>query len=104
MIARTWTCTCPPKHKNGFLDHLRKTGIHDASAVPGYMGAKVMQKSTSQKVEITLVTFWQSMKHIQDFAGSDVTRAKLYPGDEQFEIAPDNTVKHYSVAVAPLSD
>ena len=49
------------------------------------------------EVEITLVTYWRAAEDIAAFAGENVFKARLYPGDEIYEIVPDHEVRHYEV-------
>jgi len=48
-------------------------------------------------VEIGLTTYWETWEAVRAFAGEDLERAVLYPGDEKYEIVPDKHVRHYDV-------
>lgn len=97
MIAREWRCLCPAVHRDGFLEHLDATGVREASALPGYLGHQIMERQSEAGVEITLVTYWESLERITAFAGEDIGVARLYPDDEAFGIVPERTVRHYEV-------
>ncbi len=102
MIAREWRCLCPAEHHDGFLAHLDATGVRETSSLPGYRGHQILERYVEGGVEITLVTYWDSLESITAFAGEDIGRARLYPGDEAFGITPDQDVRHYRVLSSSL--
>jgi len=102
MIAREWKCLCPQDTAEGFLVHLRATGVDEAKVLPGYLGHQIMTRRTdAQTVEFTLLTWWRSMAHARVFAGAQTDeqagKAVLYPGDERYRIVPDTHVLHHEV-------
>lgn len=102
MIAREWRCTCPAEHREGFLVHLDETGVRETSALPGFLGHQILERRLDGGVEITLITYWESLESIEAFAGADIGRARLYPGDEVFAIVPDEHVRHYRVLASAV--
>lgn len=97
MIARVWKARCPQRHEAGFAEHLRRTGVHDASATPGFRGARILVRGIGSEAEFTLITHWDSFDSIKAFAGDDIGVARLYPGDEAYALEPDDFVLHYEV-------
>lgn len=109
MIAREWKCLCPTRHRQGFLEHLERTGVREAKETPGYLGHQVLERldqacqaGRSGCVEIGLTTYWESWEAVRAFAGDALERAVLYPGDEKYEIVPDKHVRHYDVLESRL--
>lgn len=97
MIARMWKCLCPKRNLEGFLEHLRRTGVAETSATLGFRGDQILSREAGEDVEITLITYWESLAVIQAFAGEDINRARLYAGDDMYAIVPDREVMHYEV-------
>jgi heme-degrading monooxygenase HmoA len=97
MIAREWKARCPQRHKAGFTEHLRRTGVHDAATTPGFRGAQILVRDHGSAVEFTLITYWDSFDSIKAFAGDDIDVARLYPGDGAYALEPDDFVLHYEV-------
>jgi heme-degrading monooxygenase HmoA len=97
MIAREWKARCPQRHRAGFTGHLRRTGVHDATATPGFLGAQILVRDIGDNVEFTLITYWDSLAAITAFAGADIGVARLYPGDEAYALEPNDFVLHYEV-------
>tara|TARA_R110002111_G_C5853963_1_gene359996 strand:- start:158 stop:601 length:444 start_codon:yes stop_codon:yes gene_type:complete len=97
MIAREWKCRVPEAHGEGFTGYLYETGIKDSSATSGFLGAQIFRRALSAKIELTLITYWDSLESIKAFAGNDISQARLYPEDEVYELEPDLLVQHYEV-------
>jgi heme-degrading monooxygenase HmoA len=97
MIAREWKCRVPETQSEGFTGYLYETGIKDSSATPGFLGAQIFRRSMAEKIEITLITYWDNLESIKAFAGCDISQARLYPEDEVYELEPDLSVQHYEV-------
>lgn len=97
MIAREWKCRVPEYHSAGFTAYLYETGIKDSSLTPGFLGAQIFRRTLAHKVELTLITYWEKLESIKAFSGNDISRARLYPEDEVYELEPDLSVQHYEV-------
>ncbi len=100
MIAREWKCLCPAGHREGFLRHLRATGVAATSRTPGFLGHQILVREADDEVEVTFTTYWRDWRGVVAYAGPDPGRAVLYPGDEAFGIVPETTVRHYEVVDA----
>lgn len=98
MIAREWKCFCPADKIDEFIPYLHQTGIKDAENTPGFKGAEIFKREIGQSIEVTLITFWNSIESIKSFAGDNIEEAVLYPDDYKYGIKSDLTVKHYIVA------
>ena len=98
MIAREWRCICPTDNIDEFIPYLSLTGIKDAKNTPGFKGAEIFKRDSGSSVEVTLITFWDSLDSVKSFAGENMERAVLYPDDYKYGISSDLVVKHYTVA------
>lgn len=81
MIAKEWKCRVPEAHSDGFTGYLYEIGIKDSSATSGYLGAQILRRSLTGKIELTLITYWDNLQSIKAFAGEDISQARLYPED-----------------------
>ncbi|MEV1173605.1 antibiotic biosynthesis monooxygenase [Nonomuraea sp. NPDC049784] len=98
MIARTWNGRVPAQHADGFERHLLATGVAEALALSGCLGADVLRAEAEEHVDFRLVTFWRSWEAVLSFAGAEPGRAVLYPGDEEYGLIPSLVVEHHHVA------
>ncbi|GAK49523.1 hypothetical protein U14_00745 [Candidatus Moduliflexus flocculans] len=97
MIARRWKCICPRHQRDGFLAHLNETGVRDVSSTPGFLGAQILERPLGDAIEMTLISYWDSVEAIRKFAGDNIEVARLYPDDARYEIVADRHVRHYTV-------
>ena len=97
MFAREWKARCPMHQKEGFIEYLRQTGVKDTSATVGFKGAQVFTRALAEGIEVTLITYWDSLDSIKAYSGDDIGVARLYPDDSKYELDPDEFVTHYEV-------
>ena len=97
MIAREWRCICPAEKIQEFIPYLHSTGIKDSENTPGCAGAEIFYREKDDSIEVVLITFWDSIESIRQFAGENIECAVLYPEDYKYGIISDLTVKHYIV-------
>ncbi|MDN5202419.1 EamA family transporter [Fulvivirgaceae bacterium BMA10] len=96
MIARTWHGKVPKEKGDEYFAYLQKTGLSDYANIKGNLGIKVLRRDEKQETHFMLITYWESIEAIKNFAGDDYTRARYYKEDENFllEFEP---VYHYEV-------
>ena len=97
MIARTWKGATRAEDADAYLRYLHETGFAAFRGTPGNLGALALRRSTGDRAELLLVSFWESEDAIRRFAGEDLERAVFFPEDERFLIARDERVTHYEV-------
>jgi heme-degrading monooxygenase HmoA len=99
MIARTWRGRTPEAKAEEYLEYLEKTGLKNYRATPGNKGVFVFRRVVGGEAEFLLLTLWESMEAIKEFAGHDPERAVYYPEDEHFLLELEPNVNHYDVLV-----
>ena len=97
MIARQWKARCPREQEKAFIKYLYKTGVKDTSSTHGFKGAQILTREVDDKIEVTLLSYWDKLESIKDFAGEDIDVARLYPEDHIYELEADDFVTHYKV-------
>lgn len=97
MIVRTWHGCVPLEYGDGFARHLHETGIHHSRNIPGNLGAFIRRVRRDDYEHFFLVTYWESLDAVRDFAGPDHETAVSYPGDEGFFLIADPIVLHHEV-------
>lgn len=84
-----------------YARYIQGTGIEAYEKTPGNHGAWVLWRTEGDRAEIITLSFWESEKAIEGFAGRDIERAVFYPEDDRFLVERDLTVRHYKVGEAP---
>jgi heme-degrading monooxygenase HmoA len=98
MVARTWWGATRAADAADYLDYLRKTGLAEFARVPGHRRTLTLRRIDQGRAEFLIVTLWDSMDAVRQFAGDDPERAVFYPEDDRYLIARDDRVAHYEVA------
>jgi heme-degrading monooxygenase HmoA len=99
MIARFWTAKIAQAHAHVYADHLKSQVLTTLRKVDGYIGAKLLERETSDGVEIVVITLWQSLDSIRKFAGPDVEKAVVSDDIVSLFLQYDLRVRHYKVVV-----
>ena len=99
MVARMWRGWTRPEDADAYLGYIESTGLAAYKETAGNRGAWILRRRIdADRVEFVTLSFWDSFEAIRGFAGDDIERAVLYPEDERFLLAGDETVVHYDVA------
>jgi heme-degrading monooxygenase HmoA len=102
MIMRTWRGAVRPADLDEYVEHQAGTGVGEYRETPGNRGVLVLRRPRGDLVEITTVSFWDSMDAVRAFAGEDPERAKFYPGDDDLLAEKDEHADHYEVVTADV--
>ncbi len=99
MIARFWSAQTTPARAQAYVDHLRTHVLPTVRKVDGYAGAMLLERNTSDAVEIIVVTWWRSLDAIRGFAGADLEEAVVADEAASLLTAFDRRVRHYELVV-----
>jgi heme-degrading monooxygenase HmoA len=99
MIARFWTAKTSQAQASVYTDHLKNHVLATLRDVDGYVGARLLERGTSDGVEIVVITFWRSIDSIRKFAGDDIEKAVVNDDIVPLLLYYDRRVRHYDVVV-----
>lgn len=97
-VVRIWHGRVPRAKAARYRAFLNARAVPDYRAVPGNIGAYVLEREEGDVTHFLTMTLWHDMDAIRGFAGDDVAVAKYYPEDEEFLLEYEPTVNHYEVA------
>ena len=100
MIARMWHGVAPEALADEFQNYIYATGLPGLKSTPGNVGVMIFRRTENSRVHFLLISFWESLKAISGFAGSDIEMARYYPEDEKYLIELEPTVTHYQLIAA----
>jgi heme-degrading monooxygenase HmoA len=77
-------------------------GIHfpKLKGIHGFVGGRILKRVVTRGIEFLIVTEWESLESIRQFAGADVTLAVVPDSVQKMMIECDDHVLHYDVAMA----
>ncbi|MDQ3759634.1 MAG: GNAT family N-acetyltransferase [Actinomycetota bacterium] len=104
MIARIWRGAVRSEDADAYARYMEKTGVASYVQTPGNRGAYMLRRDLGGLCEFVMVTFWESLESIKEFAGEDHETAVFYPQDDRFLLERDLRSRHFDVAaaVAPM--
>ena len=97
MIARIWKGQTKLEHLEAYEAFMKKRAIPDYTQTEGFEKLIFLKRSDDQFAYFELITFWENLQVIKNFAGEDLKKAKYYPEDENFLIDFPEEVIHYEV-------
>lgn len=102
MIARIWHGITPAAKAEAYLDFLNQSGVPDYQATPGNRGVYVLRRIEGEVAHFTLISLWDSLEAIKQFAGPEPEKAHYYPEDPDFLLEFEPTVTHHEVLVGQI--
>lgn len=97
MIARIWEGRTNAMDYESYTAFMKERAIPDYQQTPGFVSLNFLRKMEGDIAHFKLITYWENMEVIKNFAGDDFSKAKYYPEDEQFLLEFEERVQHYEV-------
>ena len=97
MIARIWHGKTRIEHYEAYTEFTKKTAIPDYSKTPGFIKLSFLRNIKNNEAHYTLITYWENLEVIKNFAGEDFEKAKYYPEDKNFLLEFEEKVEHFEV-------
>ncbi len=97
MIARIWHGRTKIEDYEAYTEFLIKRAIPDYRKTKGFVRLLFLRNIRGNEGNFTLITFWESLEVIKNFAGDDYEKAKYYPEDKDYLLEFEENVAHYEV-------
>jgi heme-degrading monooxygenase HmoA len=97
MIARIWHGKTSIANYEAYAEFLKQVAIPDYKKTSGFKGLTFLKKVQNNEGHFTLITFWENLEVIKNFAGEDFEKAKYYPEDDNFLLEFEEKVQHHEV-------
>ena len=95
MIVRSWSARPLPNRGEHYLAFFRRVVRPQLDALSGFRGAEIL--ASTESGEVVVLTRWDSMDAVRQFAGDDPSHAVVEPEAVAFFGDYDRTVRHYEV-------
>ena len=95
MITRNWTGVVKPERADDYLAHLQNDTLKKLSAIKGFVNASILQRVVTDGIEFLVVTYWETMDAIKEFAGEAADIAVVPPNVQEMMVRYDPVVRHY---------
>ena len=97
MIARIWNGKTKIEDYEEYTEFMKSKAIPDYKKTKGFVKLTFLRKTNGDIGHFKLITFWENLEVIKNFAGEDFEKAKYYPEDEKFLLEFEEKVSHYEV-------
>lgn len=101
MITRVWWGRTTVDGEGDYVEFLRTTVLPAISEIEGHRGSWVLRRDLEGAVEFGVITLWESMAAVRNFAGDNPEVAVIPPEAEALLSDYDPTVTHYEMIVGP---
>jgi heme-degrading monooxygenase HmoA len=102
MIARIWHGKTSVENFDRYTEFLKEVAIPDYKKTKGFCGFSFLRKIKNKEGHFNLITYWQDLEVIKNFAGEDFEKAKYYPEDHDFLLEFEESVEHHEVFASNL--
>ena len=97
MIARIWHGITKIEDFGEYTEFMKSKAIPDYQKTDGFVKLTFLRKADGNIGHFKLITFWENLEVIKNFAGQDFEKAKYYPEDKNFLLEFEEKVTHYEV-------
>lgn len=98
MIMRIWHGHTKTSRSDDFFKYLMKTGVPWYRSLVGNRGVFVLRRTKGEKSDFLLLSLWDSVESIHQFAGPDIDKAIYnFSEDRDYLLELESEVAHYEV-------
>ena len=99
MVVRRWSARSTPVGVKKYLTHFRRKVLPELQRIRGYQGVLLLRRGENEEAEVQVLTFWNSMASIRQFAGPDTDRAVVEDEAKAVLQDFDSRVVHFEVVL-----
>lgn len=96
-VIRVWYGTSYSKCADKYGRHVKEDIFPLLSEMKGSLGAKVLRRNVKEGVEFMVMTIWDSMESIKEFAKDDIEKAVVAKIAQPLFIRYHDHVSHFIV-------
>ena len=97
MIARHWTGVVKKESEAEYIDHLKNDTFKKLAQIDGFIDASILKRELAEGIEFLIITKWDSIEAIKQFAGENYETAVVPNIAQQMMVQHDKQVKHYEM-------
>lgn len=76
---------------------MKLKAIPDYKKTEGFIKPSFLSRIENDIAHFTLITYWENLELIKNFAGMDYEIAKYYPKDKDYLLEFEEKVRHFEV-------
>ncbi len=98
IVVRIWHGRVPKDKAETYRDFLVRRAVPDYGSIRGNLGVEILMRENGDVVDFLILSYWESINAIKEFAGEDYEKAKYYDEDKDFLLEFEPNVRHYYIA------
>ena len=98
MIERHWKGIARIDQSDYYIKHLITETFPKASLMKGFVKATILKRPVAEGVEFLIITTWDSIEAVRQFAGDQVEVANVPTAARAMMVTFDEFARHYEVA------
>jgi heme-degrading monooxygenase HmoA len=100
VIARIWRGAADRPHAEAYVAYLREQTFPHLLSIAGHRGGYVLQRGRGDMVEFTVITLWESLDAIRQFAGDDPEAAVVPDRAAALLASYDARAAHWEIVLS----
>lgn len=100
MIARYWKGVTSVETADSYLKHLEEDTFNKLNQIVGFREAKALKRNVEEGVEFIVISVWDSIYAIKQFAGDKYEMAVVPEIAKEYLLSYDTMVSHYEIALS----
>jgi heme-degrading monooxygenase HmoA len=97
MIVRLWHGRTSLSKADEYAEFMKKRAAPDYASIKGLKKLYFLRRNDDEAAHFLLVTLWDSIESVKQFAGEHPEKAKYYPEDDSFLLEKEETSALYEV-------
>jgi heme-degrading monooxygenase HmoA len=97
VISKHWKGIAKPGEAENYINHLKTDTFPKLAGIAGFISASILKREIDRGTELLIVTYWDSLKAIERFAGVAADTAVVPESVQAMMIRYDDKVLHYEV-------
>jgi len=98
MISRHWSGTARKERAQEYIVHLQHETFPQLESMKGFVKASILKRETDRGTEFLIITEWDSLATIQQFAGEDVETAVVPEFVQGLMVDYERRARHYEIS------
>ena len=98
MVERHWRGIARKERADEYIDHLKNDTFRKLKEIHGFVSASVLKRDLPDSVEFLVVTKWETIDAIKQFAGEKIDTAVVPEPVQHIMLKYDDKVSHYELS------
>jgi heme-degrading monooxygenase HmoA len=98
MILRHWKGIARVEEADNYIRYLETETFPQISTIQGFIEAKILKRIVEQGVEFLIISTWETIESIKQFAGDVAHTAVVPPNVQVMMVEFDSFATHYEIA------